>query len=285
MKLLAAIGVALLAMLGLSGSFASTASARCAVVVGDVGSGIYNNAACTEVGGSKEYVKVKLRGKGTGNTAVECAEVEEPNTEEGHYTDPGCILKTGQKRFFLVNRAPVTLCDVHQDPCEEANAVSSVHLQLVPETVWLLKNSIGNVSCSEVLNDATVGESGGYQPIESISLTFSGCSVEEGGPSCTVSSDASKESPNELRLERSDLNFGELRMISGEISIKCGILISCTYDVEGLLFEAQGAEEGSHGVMSIEENSLEKSSGFLCPKSAEISSESLESSEDVYLVS
>jgi hypothetical protein len=284
MKLLAALGITSFAVLGLSGSFASIATARCAVVVGSAGSGIYNDSKCTEAGGIKEYVRVKPRGKVL-EPGVECAEVENSNTETGAYTNDECFLTVGQRRYFKVLRAQVTLCSVHEEPCEAKNAVSTAHLQLAPGTVWLLETDIANISCSEVLAEVDLGALGSPQSVDLIALTFSGCGLDGGGSGCSISSEASEENPDELLLGKADLNFGDLEVLSGTVSVQCIGLMACTFEVEELLFEVQGAEGGSNGLVSIQEGSLIPSTGLFCPESEEISSESLEFSEDVYLVS
>jgi hypothetical protein len=110
MKLSRHISLASLAILAsvaagtiaLSAALASTAAARCAVVI-KLGKGLYSDANCMTDGGSKEYINVKTGGTYLGGVR-ECAEVENPMTETGEYTEENCQNKAGQLRWIEVVR-------------------------------------------------------------------------------------------------------------------------------------------------------------------------------------
>lgn len=102
MKRLAALPLLLLVALGASGVFATApASARCAVSL-DVY--LYSKDDCSASGKVNLFMKVKTLGAQDLGGGLQCAEVEDPNTETGAYTEDFCANKVGQRRWVKVTK-------------------------------------------------------------------------------------------------------------------------------------------------------------------------------------
>lgn len=164
------------------------------------------------------------------------------------------------------------LCKTEEEPCSEANRVTSLHLALTSGSVLKLLNSTADVLCLTALLTAEVLEPGTPQALHAKELNISGCGTDANHNNCTVTT---LELP-EADLLRSDAgNYGLLTILSGGTRIKCVIFgfikIDCTYDYTGLEFEFEGAlnlgSETGGGMLPANEHpaSLTEGSG-LCPE-------------------
>jgi len=158
---------------------------------------------------------------------------------------------------------------LYEETCPSEHRVTHVHQATLEVAAANLLTSIVNISCGVLfLGEAT--ESLG-SPLEiSGNFTYSKCETSSGS-GCTVTEVSSGSNINVLKEghETASVTGG------GEVTVKCGFLINCTYNGSGLKGVAKGwwltYEAGyENGRVSIEEQTLNKVAGFLCPKTAKL---------------
>jgi RHS repeat-associated protein len=172
-----------------------------------------------------------------------------------------------------------TLCSINVSPCAGVEFKSGSKLKATASSP-VFNSSIGTVSCeTSTFEGETTSDGGEGKAVEATlsSLTFTG-NCHLGKTSCTLTT-VSLPSGTTLSGEGGSgtLNLGK----GGELTIKCGILLNCTYSLEEVELELIG---GSPALAVIYEHELTKSKG-ICPKSTVWTSEyKLQAPEALYLV-
>lgn len=154
------------------------------------------------------------------------------------------------------------LCKADEATCKEANAITTVH-EVTPETKKAtLLTSSGNVECNvlfsgEIPDDATNGSA-----YVNGNFTYTGCLFK--GAACEVK-EASKSSL--LTIARTEISETASAKVTGQISVSCGLSISCTFTEEKLAGTAKGALASTlkNGEVSFKEAVI-KTSSDLCAR-------------------
>ena len=160
------------------------------------------------------------------------------------------------------------LCTTDTTPC--GGAVTHVHETTLLGSPALFLNSLGNIKCDVLFLSTSVGALASPQIIEG-AFTYSLCSRKKpfgGEESCTA---LEKNFPPRLKVLREGHETARVTD-EGEIEIRCGSLIQCTYS----LFFAQGTAHGpllsfeTNGETAISEQTLAKTSGAFCPETGNL---------------
>jgi hypothetical protein len=111
-----------------------------------------------------------------------------------------------------------------------------------------------------------VGSPGAPQIIKG-NFTYSNC-LRSASESCTVTE---KSGPTEIKVLKEGHETGKVTG-KGEVQVKCGSFINCTYDGEGLEASAKGSllSTETNGSVSLNEQVTHKVSGFICPGEAKL---------------
>jgi len=153
-----------------------------------------------------------------------------------------------------------TLCSNNTSPCAGSEFKSGIELKATA-TSPTFKTSVGTVSCeTSTLKGETTSNGGVGEAVKATlsSLTVEGnCKVEK--TTCTVTA-TSLPTGTTFSGEGGNgtLNLGT----GGELQIKCGVLINCTYSL-AVELEFTG---GTPGIAAVHEYKLAKVKGTLCPK-------------------
>jgi hypothetical protein len=154
-----------------------------------------------------------------------------------------------------------SLCkvDAGEKECEPQSFIEHVHEASAGELTLL--NSLLNVSC-EVLFLGNVEEVGSPEVIVG-DLSYSNCENN-----CTITEVSAHSVVKILRTEH---ETGEATS-EGEIEVICSGFISCVYSTNELLATVKGPllAEQENGEVSIQEQTIKKVKGFLCPKTAKL---------------
>jgi hypothetical protein len=154
--------------------------------------------------------------------------------------------------------------------CEEDSAGSGCPPTALPEATHVhyttltgakaeLLSSIVNVKCAVLYLGNSLGLAAPL--VIHGNFTYSSCETEIGS-ACTATELSSSALINVLKTG------AETGTVTGkgEVLVECGILIHCVYDGTGLAGAAQGSLGNGH--VTITKQTLNKVSGFLCPKTA-----------------
>ncbi len=141
-------------------------------------------------------------------------------------TGPLCPEKTPTLDFLLeplehtyvsgVGNQSTALCKVHEEPCKEANLVTSIHT--FTESPLLKAEYMGtsySIICDQSLAMASVGELGAPQEITIEQMTWTNCKAN--GNACTIKSIEN----GVLYLYKIGLNVGEATSTKNEIEASC----------------------------------------------------------------
>ena len=153
------------------------------------------------------------------------------------------------------------LCEVDEDPCEEANQVTEVNYEA--EDLYVL-TSVMEYECDASLS-ATVSKLGETQTLEAQELVYTNC--REGGQSCSRTA----TELGTFSVLRTKPELAEIAGSGFKISVKCGALINCTYAFNGLTGTVKGPLlTGDNGHILYQEANLEKVGGIACPNEAKL---------------
>jgi hypothetical protein len=143
--------------------------------------------------------------------------------------------------------------------CPAGQTPAHVHFSTLTGVKAELLSSIVNVKCEVLYLGLTLGL--GAPLIIHGNFTYSGCETESGG-ACTA-----KELSTSALIEvlKTGSETGSVTG-NGEVLVECGALIHCVYNGVGLEGSAQGALGNGH--VTITKKTVNKVSGFLCPKTA-----------------
>jgi hypothetical protein len=157
------------------------------------------------------------------------------------------------------------LCKVDESPCEAANRISHDHKTTLSGAKATLLNSISNLLCDVLFLGDTVGTLA--NPLVIIgTFTYTNC-VDEKPNTCTVTEE---NSPAEIKV----LKEGhETAKETGEGLVKMVCTgIACKYNGENLLGTGKGPllSSETNGDVTINNQSIKKVSGLLCPAIAKL---------------
>jgi len=187
------------------------------------------------------------------------------------------------------------LCSTHEEPCEVANQVEGVHLELVKGTVAQMLSGIATVLCLDVLIEGQSAEETLSDPLElDVLLEFNGCGSNAAHSNCSIKV---LEKPGFLLLKTA-LNLGELGGYSaqpGVVNVQCTIIgfqVNCDLNAEELGFPVEGAghtEGAGNGMIVAHEvptGAAEPLGGleFACSESSEMDL-LLEALDPIYVTS
>jgi len=157
------------------------------------------------------------------------------------------------------------LCRTDGESCE---AVTHVHETSVTDA--LLLNSVGNVKCAVLFLSTSVGTAAAPLVIKG-NFTYSGCfrkKIFGGEEACTVTE---KNGPVEIKVLKTSHETGEVTG-KGEVEVKCGTVIECVYNGEGLKGTAKGPllSTQANGEVTLSEQTTHVVSGAFCPETAKL---------------
>jgi hypothetical protein len=158
------------------------------------------------------------------------------------------------------------LCKVDESPCPAESAVTHMHAETSAGAKAKLLTGLGTVECKVLSLGIPLGL--GEPLVIHSHFTYTECT--RGKENCTVYEKSIESLIEVLKLghETADVS-GE-----GEVSVRCGFFISCTYNGIGLLGSAKGpllsAEANPNGEVTISEQTTNKVSGILCPETAKL---------------
>ena len=186
---------------------------------------------------------------------------------------------------------PTVLCKVDELPCKEANWIKHVHEETLSGSPAVLLNSVGNVLCTvlflgDVLSPYLDEPGGATWLVIHGKFTYEGCVRHKSGggtENCTV-----KEVSTDVLIEVLKLKAETAEVKGkGEVNVKCGLFINCTYNGEGLKGEAKGPLLSSekNGSVSISEQTTNKVGGGLCPETAKLDITTTPLPDPVYISS
>jgi hypothetical protein len=157
------------------------------------------------------------------------------------------------------------LCGLDEGVCGNNQIIVHAHGGTLAGAPATLLNSIGNITC-DVLS---LGSGSGLGAPEAVTgnSTFSNCK-RSGTENCTVTEINGPSTGNVLKEGHETAKVtGE-----GEVKVKCGSFINCTYNGEGLVGTAKGPllSASANGEVVTSEQTVHKVSGFLCPSEAKL---------------
>jgi len=171
-----------------------------------------------------------------------------------------------------------TLCSANASPCKGTEYKSGTKLEAKAPSTFL--SNIGTVSCeTATLKGETTSNGGSGEVVKATisSLTFEG-NCHLGGTACALTT-PSLPTGSSFNGEGGNgtLNLGT----GGELTIKCGSFLNCTYSLAvELAFTG-----GGPAVAAVNKAILAKGKGFLCPKTMEWDAEyKFQQPEPLYLV-
>jgi RHS repeat-associated protein len=155
-----------------------------------------------------------------------------------------------------------SLCSVNVSPCTGTEFKSGTKLKATATSPAFL-SSIGTVSCEKALLEGETTSNGGTG--EAVGATISALTFEGncnlGATSCTLTVNS---------LPSGALNGeggnGTLSLSGGELNIKCGFFINCTYLLNEVELQFTG---GKPALAKADKLPLTEVKGFLCPKTTE----------------
>jgi hypothetical protein len=158
------------------------------------------------------------------------------------------------------------LCAADEEPCSKGNLVTHVHESTLVGSPAILLNGVGNVACDVLFLSSSVGSPGAPQVIKG-NFTYSNC-LRNGTESCAVTE---QNGPSEVKVFKEGHEAANVTG-EGEVKVKCGTFIICTYGAEGLLGMAKGPllSSETNGSVSIFEQATRPVSGILCPSNARL---------------
>jgi hypothetical protein len=158
------------------------------------------------------------------------------------------------------------LCKVDKNPCPAESVVTHVHTETSAGAKAKLLSSIGTVECKVLSLGIPLGL--GAPLMVHSHFTYTECTL--GKENCIVAEMGIESLLRVLKLghETADVT-GE-----GEVNVRCGFFIRCTYNGEGLLGSAKGpllsVKENPNGEVTISKQTTWKVLGLLCPETAEL---------------
>lgn len=158
-----------------------------------------------------------------------------------------------------VGNQNTALCKVHEDPCQEANLVTSIHtFTEIPLLKVKYMGTSYSIVCNQSLASASVGELGSPQEIIIEKMTWTTCKAN--GNTCTIESLEN----GVLYLYKIGLNVGEATSSKNEIEASCPIPgFSCVFASEPKL-RIEGANHtvgAGNGMFESNEPELENVGG------------------------
>jgi hypothetical protein len=158
------------------------------------------------------------------------------------------------------------LCKADENPCAVGNKITIIHETTLAGSPAVFLNSVSNITCDVLFLGSTVSSLG--IPLEiNGNFTYSNC-LRGGSEKCTFSE---KNGPSNVVVLREGHETAKVTWV-GEMNMKCGSFINCTYDDEGLIGTAKGpllSSETNGGIL-LDEEVVHKVSGFLCPSEAKL---------------
>lgn len=158
------------------------------------------------------------------------------------------------------------LCKVDENPCAAGNKVTHVH---EVSSAYVLDAFFGVLLC----NDLFLGDVTGTGVNETVTgtHTYANCVRDTtGNPEPCLFAEVN--GPSIVTIVREG---HETAKVTGEseVKVKCGSVVDCTYNGEGLAGTAKGPllSSKTNGEVLFDEQTMHKVSGFLCPSEAKLS--------------
>jgi len=158
------------------------------------------------------------------------------------------------------------LCNTDTAPC--GSPVTHIH-KVAVLIHWL--SPLGNVLCDLFLTlSNSVGGLGAPQIVHS-SSTYSGCKRKKifgGEENCTFTE---LNGPAEVTILRTGHETASVTE-EGEVEVKCGSVIECTYNGENLIGTAKGPllSTQTNGEVTLSEQTMHAVKGAFCPETAKL---------------
>ncbi len=166
--------------------------------------------------------------------------------------------------------ATTQLCKVDESLCAAGNAVTHLH----EETLWgspaLLLNGLGNVLCTVLFLSTWIDPLQLFQRTLG-NFTYTNCvkhKIFGGTEGCTVTE---LNEPAEITVVKGSHETAFV-LLRGEVLALCGKSLHCVYNSEGLEATAKGPllSTETNGEVTLSEQTMNKVSGTLCPKTAKL---------------
>lgn len=160
-----------------------------------------------------------------------------------------------------------TLCKVDESVCEKGNQVSHVHETTLSKSKATLLSNLGNIACDALFLGDTSGGSSGNPLLIKGNFTYTSCELNS-TEKCTVTEVSAASLIEVLKQSHETAKVtGE-----GEVKVKCGLLIDCTFNGEGLAGTAKGPllSSETNGSVLLDEQEMHKTAGILCPITAKL---------------
>ncbi len=183
------------------------------------------------------------------------------------------IVTTPLEATYVTGPPPIpaettSLCDTDpgtgsQEACPEGDLVEHVHEETLSGAQATLLSSVLTVKCDVLFLGDVLGEGLGNPLIIHGTFTYSNCNNN-----CTATEE---NGPAEIKVSKLGHETAD---VTGEglIHVVCGAWINCRYNGASLVGTAKGpllAAE-TNGEVSLKEKAVNKESGSLCPKTAEL---------------
>jgi hypothetical protein len=153
------------------------------------------------------------------------------------------------------------LCSADETPCKSEKAITHVHEATPEGKKAALLSSFGNVECNVLFLGDTAEATEGPAFVDG-NFTYTSCLLK--GSACEVK-EVSKSSSFSILKESHETGSVSLK---GELNVKCGAFINCTFIEENLkgTYKGQLLSTLTNGEMSINAAAIGKVTGALCPK-------------------
>jgi hypothetical protein len=152
------------------------------------------------------------------------------------------------------------LCKLDQDPCPEANRVQALHY-VADDMEISTAGAEYDYGCDALIEGVALALAA--PQVIHANIAYFSCSG-----SCTRSEISSGFS---LYLLRTGTESAELVGEGLEVQVKCGSVINCVYDLEGIVGQVSGPlPAGENGQIAYAEAPLHAVSGLLCPSEARL---------------